>query len=116
MLARFFKTNQSEAEVTTRRTGFFLAIRYIPAFIRLVWSTHRGYTVAMIGLRIARAFTPVVTFWVSKLIVDEVIAIRGGQQLVYTRLWQLVALEFLVVLVGEVLTRTSGLVESLLGD
>jgi ATP-binding cassette subfamily B protein len=116
MLARFFKTNQSAADVTTRRTGFLLAIRYIPAFIRLVWATHRGYTVAMIGLRITRAFTPVVTFWVSKLIVDEVIAIRGGQQLGYTRLWQLVTLEFLVVLVGEVLTRTSGLVESLLGD
>jgi len=116
MLQRFFKTDHSSAETTTRRTGFFLAMRYIPMFIRLVWATHRGYTVAMIGLRIARAFTPVVMFWIGKLIIDEVIAIRAAEQVGYRRLWELVALEFIVVLVGEVLARASGLVESLLGD
>ena len=116
MRTSFFKTDRSAAEATSRRTGFFLALRYIPMFIRLVWDTHRGYTVAMVCLRIARAFVPVVMFWVGKLIIDEVIAIRASQQIGYRRLWELVALEFLVVLVGEVLTRASGLVESLLGD
>jgi ATP-binding cassette, subfamily B, bacterial len=116
MLQRFFKTQPSAGEASTRRAGFFLAVRYIPMLVRLVWATHRGYTGAMIGLRIARAFTPVLMFWVSKLIIDEVVAIRAGQQIGYTRLWQLVALEFLVVLVGEILTRASALVESLLGD
>ena len=116
MRTAFFKTDRPSAQTTTRRTGFFLAMRYIPMFIRLVWATHRGYTVAMIGLRIARAFIPVVMLWVGKLIIDEVIAIRAGEQIGYRRLWELVALEFLVVLVGEVLSRASGLVESLLGD
>ena len=116
MLKGFFKKVRSSSEYTAPGAGFFLAMRYIPMFIRLVWATHRGYTVATIGLRIARAFTPVVMFWVGKLILDEVIAIRAGEQLGYRRLWELVALEFLVVLVGEVLTRASGLVESLLGD
>jgi ATP-binding cassette subfamily B protein len=116
MRTPFFKTERSSAETTTRRAGFFLAMRYIPMFIRLVWATHRGYTVAIIGLRIARAFTPVVMFWVSKLIIDEVVAIRAGEQIGYRRLWQLVVLEFLVVLVGEMLARASALVESLLGD
>src|SRR6185503_16256002 len=116
MFRAFFKTDRSSAETTTRSAGFFLAMRYIPGFIRLVWSTHRGYTVAMIGLRIARAFLPVVMFWISKLIIDEVVAIRAGEQIGYRRLWQLVALEFMVVLVGEMLARASALVESLLGD
>ena len=115
MLA-FFKADRSTAETPTRRTGFFLAMRYIPMFIRLVWATHRGYTLAMICLRIARAFTPVVMFWVGKLIIDQVIAIRANEQIGYRRLWQLVAFEFAVVLVGELLNRASGLVESLLGD
>ena len=66
MLPAFFKTDRSEGEATTPRIGFFLALRYIPMFLRLVWATHRGYTVAMIVLRIARAFTPVVMFWVGK--------------------------------------------------
>jgi len=91
-------------------------MRYVPRFIRLVWATHRGYTVAMIGLRIARAFVPVVMFGVSKLIIDEVVALRAGEQTGFRRLWELVVLEFLVVLVGELLARASALVESLLGD
>ena len=81
MLATFFKTDRSSPETPNRSTGFFLALRYIPMFIRLVWDTHRGYTVAMVVLRIVRAFVPVVMFWVSKLIIDEVIAIRAGEQI-----------------------------------
>src|SRR5262249_7410972 len=111
----FFNTNGSTADKTPR-AGFFLAMRYIPMFVRLVWATHRGYTVAIIILRIARAFTPVAMFWVGKLIIDEVVALRAAQHAGYTRLWELVALEFFVVLVGEVLTRASSLIESLLGD
>jgi len=98
------------------RAGFFFAIRYVPRFIRLVWATHRGLTAAMVGLRFARAFMPLVVFWVSKLIIDEVVAMRTGAETGYRRLWELVALEFAVVLVGELLTRASALVESLLGD
>src|SRR5688500_20333817 len=100
MLQRFFKTDHSSAETTTRRTGFFLAMRYIPMFIRLVWATHRGYTVAMIGLRIARAFTPVVMFWIGKLIIDEVIAIRAAEQVGYTRSDVSVVLHCIVLLGG----------------
>jgi ATP-binding cassette, subfamily B, bacterial len=116
MLGAFFKSDRAATETGARTTGFFLVLRYIPMFIRLVWETHRGYTVAMIALRMLRAFIPVVMFWVSKLIIDEVIAIRAGQQIGYRRLWELVALEFVIVLVGEVLGRASALVESLLGD
>lgn len=116
MQTALFKTDRSSTEKPARRSDFFLAIRYIPMFLRLVWATHRGYTLAMICLRIARAFTPVVMFWIGKLIIDEVIAIRAGEQVAYRRLWELVALEFLFVLVGEMFTRASGLVESLLGD
>ena len=116
MLTRFFKTKPSSAEASGKRAGYFLALRYAPRFIRLVWATHRGYTVAIIFLRIARAFVPVAMFAVGKLIIDEVIALRAGEQTGYRRLWELVALEFLVVLTGELLARVSALVESLLGD
>jgi ATP-binding cassette subfamily B protein len=92
------------------------ALRYVPAMLRLVWETHRGYAIAMMVLRIARAGVPVATLWVAKLIVDEVIAAatRGGSHL--DRLWSLVALEFGIVVVGELLARASALVEGLLGD
>ncbi len=92
------------------------ALRHVPALLRLVWETHRGYAAAMVALRFVRAGVPVATLWVAKLIVDEVIAAatRGGADL--DRLWGLVAFEFGIVATGEVLARGSALVEGLLGD
>ena len=92
-----------------------VALRYIPPFVRLVWETHRGYTVAMMGLRLVRAFVPVAVLWVGKLIIDAVVAARGGGYDA-ARLWRLVALEIAFALAGEVLSRFSSVVEGLLGD
>jgi len=91
------------------------ALRYIPALIQLIWQTHRGYTAAMVALRLSRAFIPVATLWVGKLIVDAVVLLRDAP-LDLSRLWQLVALEIVVVLAGEILARASAVVESLLGE
>ncbi|MFN2566516.1 MAG: ABC transporter ATP-binding protein [Gemmatimonadaceae bacterium] len=92
------------------------ALRHVPALLRLVWETHRGYAVTMAALRVVRAGVPVATLWVAKLIVDEVIAAaaRGGSDL--GRLWTLVGLEFGIVAAGELLARASSLVDGLLGD
>ncbi len=70
----------------------------------------------MILLRLIRAFLPVATLWVGKLIIDIVVASRNSAAVSHDRLWRLVALEIGLVLVGEVISRGSALVESLLGD
>src|ERR687886_1250723 len=91
------------------------ALRCVPSLLKLVWDTHRGYTVTMAVLRFARSFVPVATLWIGKLIIDAVVGLRGGGAQL-TRLWELVALEIAIVLAGEMLARASALVESLLGD
>ena len=91
------------------------ALRNIPPFLKLVWQTHRGLTLAMIALRLARSSVPVAVLWVGKLIIDAVVAARGNG-IDTTLIWKLVALEIGFALVGEVLSRASALVESLLGD
>jgi ATP-binding cassette, subfamily B, bacterial len=91
------------------------ALRYVPPLVRLVWQTHRGFTLVMVALRLVRAFIPVATLWIGKLIIDAVVAMRA-EQVPYRRLWELVALEIGIVLGGEILARASSLVESLLGD
>jgi ATP-binding cassette subfamily B protein len=91
------------------------ALRYVPPLIRLIWETHRGYTVAMVLLRLLRAFVPIATLWIGKLIIDAVVEARSGPFDI-SRLWKLVAIEIAVVVVGEILARASSLVESLLGD
>ena len=81
----------------------------------MVWTTHRGFTATMAVLRVARAFVPVATLWIGKLIIDAVIALRQDHSHL-SSLWKLVALEIAIVVAGEVLARASALVESLLGD
>ncbi|HEX8847531.1 MAG TPA: ABC transporter ATP-binding protein [Pyrinomonadaceae bacterium] len=90
-------------------------LRNVPPFVRLVWQTHRGLTVAMILLRLVRAFVPVAILLVGKLIIDAVVAARG-EAFDTNRLWQLVALEIALAFLGETLSRVSSVVESLLGD
>jgi ATP-binding cassette subfamily B protein len=92
------------------------ALRYLPALLRLVWETNRALTAAMIVLRLLRAFVPVATLWVAKLIIDQVVALAGHPNASLAPLWRVVLLELGIVLLGEILARTSSLVESLLGD
>lgn len=90
-------------------------LRNVRPFVRLVWRTHRGLTAATVALRLVRAFVPVAVLWVGKLIIDAVVAGRGGAA--DTRqLWRLVALELGLALLGETLLRASAVVESLLRD
>jgi ATP-binding cassette subfamily B protein len=91
------------------------ALRYVPALFRLIWRTHRGYTAAMIVLRVVRSVVPVMTFWVGKLILDSVIAAKAEHGSL-SQVWRYLALELAIVLMGEILARASSLIESLLGD
>jgi ATP-binding cassette subfamily B protein len=91
------------------------ALRHVPPLVGMIWRTHRVYTASMLLLRFVRAFVPVSTFWVGKLILDTVLAARIGQA-AYATLWKYVGLEIAIVLTGEVLARASSLIESLLSD
>src|SRR4051812_34985012 len=86
------------------------ALRYIPPLARLIWKTHAGYTLSMMLLRLVRAFVPIATFWVGKLILDTVIAVRDGHAAL-PQLWKYVGLEVGLVLVAEILARASSLIE-----
>jgi len=98
------------------------ATRHLPEFFRLVWETNRFYSVLIVLLRTLRAGIPIATLWIGKLIIDEVVRVLGepgvaasGSQ-AYRHLLLLVAVEFGIATVGEILARTSSLLESLLGD
>jgi ATP-binding cassette subfamily B protein len=92
----------------------------VPPLLRLVFRTHRGYTVAILSLRIVRSVIPVAVLWIGKLIIDGVIAAiavtRAGHPVDWWTLGGLVALELGIAVVGEALARASSLLESLLGD
>ncbi len=96
------------------------ALRYVPPLLKLVYQTHRGYTVAILALRAVRSFIPLSVLWVGKLIIDGVIAAvrmhAAGAAVDWWHLGGLIGLELGFAVVGEALARFSSLLESLLGD
>src|SRR2546427_6266883 len=96
------------------------AFKYVPPLLKLVYQTHRGYTVAILAVRALRSFIPLAVLWIGKLIIDGVIAAMrahaAGQPLDWRYLGGLVLLELGIGVLGEVLARLSALLESLLGD
>jgi ATP-binding cassette subfamily B protein len=93
----------------------FAAMRYVPALLVLVWRTDRALTFTTAVLRVVRAFVPVASLWIGKLIIDEVIRSRADGPN-WTRLAILVGTEFAIAIGSDVLGRGSQLVEGLLGD
>src|SRR5438128_7945726 len=97
------------------------ALKYVPPLLKLVYETHRGYTVAILVLRAIRSFVPLAVLWIGKLIIDGVIAAMrvrsgGGTPVDWWYLGGLVGLELGNAVAGEGLARLSSLLESLLGD
>ena len=96
------------------------ALKYVPPLLKLVFQTHRGYTVAILALRAVRSFIPLAVLWIGKLIIDGVIAAvrtrADGGTVDWWHLGTLVVLELAIAVGGEGLARLSSLLESLLGD
>ncbi|MBW3629275.1 MAG: ABC transporter ATP-binding protein/permease [Gemmatimonadetes bacterium] len=92
------------------------ATRNLPPFLRMVWETHRGYTLGIALLRLLRAFIPLATLWIGKLIVDRVVLAAQTGSIEGTGIPTLIAVELGIVAVGEVAARSGSLLESLLGD
>jgi len=106
-------TNGKAERLTWRER--FSAMRYVPALLALVWETDRLLTLATAVLRVVRAFVPVATLWIGKLIIDEVIRARANGP-DWGRLALLVGIELAIAVGSDAFGRASQLVEGLLGD
>ena len=96
----------------------FRAMRHLPRLLGLVWRTQPRYAVGVILVRILGALVPLGLLWIGKLIIDEVVAsvAESAGDPDWRRLTILLGTELGIALVGTVLSRAGGLLESLLGD
>ncbi len=79
----------------------FGAMRNVPPFLREIWATSKPLTVAAIGIRLIRAFLPVATLYVGKLIIDEAIRLIALDVPDRLRMaWESGQLDHLIVLLG----------------
>jgi ATP-binding cassette, subfamily B, bacterial len=105
----------------------FSALRNLPPFLKLIWQTSRRLTLADLSLRLVRALLPVITLYIGKLIIDEVIALsRTGTPPaslsewlasgLLHRLGWLLAGEFGLAVLSDVLGRIVSLIDTLLSE
>ena len=93
------------------------ALKNIPRFFKLVWQTSPQMLLLNAVLRISRSAIPLAILYIGKLIIDEVVLLNAAHGNMPTRyLWQLVALEFGLILLSDILNRCILLVDGLLGD
>jgi len=95
----------------------FSALQNLPRFFRLVWKTSPSLALSNTLLRLARSAIPVAVLYVGKLIIDQVVHLsqhHSGASM--KQLWELVAAEFLLAVVSDLLSRGIILLDSLLGD
>ncbi|HEU4813699.1 MAG TPA: ABC transporter ATP-binding protein [Xanthomonadaceae bacterium] len=105
----------------------FDALRNLPPFLRQIWDTSRGLTLAALGLRLVRALLPVLMLYVGKLIIDEVVRLvdiglgfdallpawRDG---VLDPLATLLAIEFGLAIASDLLGRMVSYADSTLSE
>jgi ATP-binding cassette, subfamily B, bacterial len=92
------------------------ALRNLPPVLKIVWDSGPAVVVLGFVFRLLAALQPVALLYVSKLIIDTIVNVLQKHQPIPTRLWWLVAAEFLVAVLGNVFTRTIDYLDSLLAD
>jgi ATP-binding cassette subfamily B protein len=103
------------------------ALRNLPPFLKQIWETSPGMTLASLSLRLVRALLPVVTLYVGKLIIDEalrLVALDTGLETIrewwdsglLSPLLGLLWLELGLAVASDVLGRLVALIDSLLSE
>ncbi len=92
------------------------AMRNLPPVLKIVWDS--GPVVVVLGFvfRLLAALQPVGLLYVSKLIIDAIVYVVSKHQAIPRHLWWLVVAEFVLAVLGNVLTRTIDYLDSLLAD
>lgn len=94
----------------------FSALKNLPAFFALIWQTEPRLATINIILRLVKAGAPLLTLYLGKLIVDEIIRLISAPEKDLGQLWTWLGAEFAIVIVSDLLNRGIGLTENLLGD
>lgn len=103
------------------------ALGQLPPFFRAIWNTGRLRMIANVLLRLVRSVLPVAMLYVAKLVIDEVIGLArmrghpvGLEQWqasgLLTRLELLLALEFALAVVSDMVGRSVNVVEALIAE
>ncbi|MCS6760382.1 MAG: ABC transporter ATP-binding protein, partial [Candidatus Devosia euplotis] len=102
-------------------------LRHLGRLVAQIWSTSKALTVAGIGLRLIGSLQPIAMLYVGKLIIDAVVGLTNTPSPgpAFADWWAsglllpiaiLLAIELALVLISDLLSRITGLVDSVLAE
>ena len=94
----------------------FASLKFVPRFFQEIRKVNPLLFYANILCRLINALLPVLMLWIGKLIIDEVVLQIAAEGQELDRLWLLVALEFGLAILSDLLSRGISLSDALLGD
>jgi ATP-binding cassette subfamily B protein len=93
------------------------AMRNIPPVLHIVWESGPAVVAAGVGLRLLVALLPLALLAVTRLIIDAIVrTVQTPTHPVQPHFWWLVAAEFLLAVLGSLLSRTIDFMDALLAD
>jgi len=104
-----------EANKVTFR-GSFASLKFVPRFFKEIRKVNPSLFYANVLARTINAVLPVIILWIGKLIIDEVVLQIAAETKDLDRLWLLVAVEFGLAILSDLMSRAISLTDGLLGD
>lgn len=92
------------------------SLTYVPRFFKEIWKTNKKLFLISALCRLIAALLPVVILWVGKIIIDEIIRITTQGEKDFSELWKYVLIEFILVVVSDLVSRAISLTDGILGD
>ncbi len=94
----------------------FSSLFFIPRFFKEIWKTNKKLFLVSSFCRLIAALLPVVILWIGKLIIDEIIRITTTSDTDFTILWKYVVIEFVLIVLSDLVSRAISLTDGILGD
>ncbi|BAO56305.1 ABC transporter ATP-binding protein [Nonlabens marinus] len=109
---------QLQSITEKKKTSVFSlsSLSAIPRFFKEIWRVSPKLFALNSLARLLTALSPVVTLWIGKIIIDEIILQISLDDQDLTRLWTYVGIELGVVVLTELLNRLVTLTDGLIGD
>jgi ATP-binding cassette subfamily B protein len=111
--------NQPKSLNDTKKIGLkasFNSLSYVPRFFNEIWRTNKKLFLISAFCRLIAALLPVVILWVGKIIIDEIIRITAQGEKDFSELWKYVLIEFILVVISDLVSRAISLTDGILGD
>ena len=96
--------------------GSFESLKFVPRFFKEIRKVNPWLFYANLLSRTVNAVLPVIILIVGKLIIDEVVLQISAETKDLERLWWLVAAEFGLAILSDLMSRAISLTDALLGD